>query len=69
MPFKIVRKDITKVKADVIVNIANPALICASGTDCAIYDAVGREQLLIERKLIGRIVRGEIAVTRASVSS
>ena len=33
MPFKIVRNDITRVKADVIVNTANPNPICASGTD------------------------------------
>lgn len=65
MPFKIVRNDITKVKADVIVNTANPEPICASGTDRAIYDAAGREQLLAERKQIGRIARGEIAVTGA----
>lgn len=37
MPFKIVRNDITKVKADAIVNTANPYPICASGTDLAIY--------------------------------
>ena len=65
MPFKIVRNDITKVKADVIVNTANPEPICASGTDRAIYDEAGREQLLTERKQIGRIDRGEIAVTGA----
>ena len=33
MPFKIVRNDITRVKADAIVNTANPDPICASGTD------------------------------------
>ena len=42
MPFKIVRNDITKVKADVIVNTANPNPICASGTDLAIYEAAGK---------------------------
>ena len=44
MPFKIVRNDITKVKADVIVNTANPNPICASGTDLAIYEAAGKER-------------------------
>ena len=48
MPFKIVRNDITKVKADVIVNTANPNPICASGTDLAIYEAAGKE---VERLL------------------
>ena len=38
MPFKIVRNDITKVKADAIVNTANPNPICVSGTDLAIYE-------------------------------
>ena len=65
MPFKIVRNDITKVKADVIVNTANPNPICASGTDLAIYKAAGKEQLLAERASIGKIARGNIAVTGA----
>ena len=65
MPFKIVRNDITKVKADVIVNTANPNPICASGTDLAIYEAAGKKQLLAERQKIGKIVRGEVAVTGA----
>ena len=43
MPFKIVRNDITKVKADAIVNTANPYPICVSGTDLAIYEAAGKK--------------------------
>ena len=65
MPFKIVRNDITKVKADIIVNTANPKPIYASGTDAAIYHAAGTEELLAERKKIGEIARGDIAVTPA----
>lgn len=65
MPFKIVRNDITRVKADVIVNTANPNPICASGTDLAIYEAAGKEKLLEERAGIGKIARGDIAVTGA----
>ena len=53
MPFKIVRNDITKVKADIIVDTANPKPICVSGTDLAIYEAAGKEQLLAERAGIG----------------
>lgn len=65
MPFKIVRNDITKVKADIIVNTANPKPICVSGTDLAIYEAAGKEQLLAERAGIGKIARGDVAVTKA----
>ena len=65
MPFQIIRNDITKVKADVIVNTANPEPIYESGTDAAIYEAAGAEDLLKERKKIGNIKRGDIAVTPA----
>ena len=65
MPFQIIRNDITKVKADVIVNTANPKPTYGSGTDSAIYKAAGEEQLLAERKKIGVIKRGDIAVTPA----
>ena len=69
MPFKIVRNDITKVKADVIVNTANPNPICVSGTDLAIYEAAGKENLLAERANIGKIARGDIAVSSGSYDS
>ena len=65
MPFQIIRNDITKVKADAIVNTANPEPIYAAGTDSAIYHAAGEKLLLEQRKKIGRIEPGEVAVTSA----
>ena len=58
MPFKIIRNDITKVRADAIVNTANPEPVIGRGTDSAIYMAAGEEQLLTERKKIGPIRPG-----------
>lgn len=65
MPFQIVRNDITKVKADAIVNTANPKPKFASGTDAAIYTAAGKKELLQARKEIGDIAVGNVAVTPA----
>ena len=65
MSFKIIRNDITKVKADVIVNTANPKPVIGSGTDNAIYTAAGEKELLTERQKIGDIAPGRTAVTPA----
>lgn len=65
MSFKIVRNDITKIKADAIVNTANPEPIYSAGTDSAVYIAAGAGKLLEERKKIGRIAEGDVAVTPA----
>ena len=65
MPFQIIRNDITKVTADVIVNTANPEPKYMAGTDSAIYRAAGEEKLLAERKKIGNIAPGDVAVTPA----
>ena len=65
MPFQIIRNDITKVKADVIVNTANPKPVIGGGTDSAIYSAAGEVELLAERKKIGNIAPGQAAVTPA----
>lgn len=65
MPFQIIRNDITKVKADAIVNTANPRPVIGSGTDSAIYAAAGEDQLLAERKKIGNIRPGCAASTPA----
>ena len=65
MPFQIIRNDITKVRADAIVNTANPKPIIGGGTDSAIYAAAGKDRLLAERKKIGDIVGGDATVTPA----
>ncbi|MBR2526946.1 MAG: macro domain-containing protein [Blautia sp.] len=64
MPFQIIRNDITKVKADAIVNTANPHPIIGSGTDSAIHKAAGLE-LLNARKKIGDIPPGSAVSTPA----
>ena len=65
MAFQIIRNDITKVTADAIVNSANPEPIYAAGTDKAIYEAAGAEELLEERRKIGNIETGQAAATPA----
>lgn len=65
MPFQIIRNDITKVKADAIVNTANPKPTIGRGTDSAIYAAAGKDQLLAAREKIGNIAPGEAAYTDA----
>jgi len=65
MPFKVIRNDITKVKAEIIVNSANPLPRIGSGTDSAIYESAGAEQLLQERLKIGDIDPGNAEYTSA----
>lgn len=66
MAFKIIRNDITKVKADVLVNSANTKPICAGyRTDAAIYEAAGYDDMLAARQKIGDIKVGHAAVTPA----
>ena len=65
MPFEIIRNDITKVKADVIVNTANPKPVIGSGTDSAVYHAAGESLLLAERRKIGDIMPGAAVATPA----
>lgn len=65
MPLKLIRNDITKVKADAIVNTANPDPVYRKGTDSAVYQKAGIKSLLARRKKIGRIKEGEAAITPA----
>lgn len=65
MPLQIIRNDITKVKADVIVNTANPEVAVGKGVDSAIYKAAGYDELIRARAEIGRMKPGEAKATPA----
>ncbi|MCR5203018.1 MAG: macro domain-containing protein [Lachnospiraceae bacterium] len=65
MPFQIIRNDITKVKADAIVNTANPEAIVGAGVEKVIYNAAGEKELLDARKMIGVLKPGEVNITSA----
>lgn len=65
MSFKIERNDITKVHTDAIVNTANPLPRVGRGTDTAVYNAAGREELLKARKKIGVIEPGHSVSTKS----
>ncbi len=65
MAFKIERNDITKVHADALVNTANHYPRIGSGTDTAVYNAAGWEELLEARKKIGIIERGHSVATES----
>ncbi|MBE6765568.1 MAG: RNase III inhibitor [Ruminococcaceae bacterium] len=62
MPFEIVRNDITNMKADAIVNAANPRPIIGYGVDSGIHKKAG-SKLLEARKKIGDIEFGDAAAT------
>ncbi len=64
MPLQIIRNDITQVRADAIVNTANPRPVIGRGTDRAIYQAAGPE-LLRARRRIGELRPGQAAQTPA----
>ena len=65
MPLKIVRNDITKVRADAIVNSANKNPICGGGAEYHIYQAAGHTELLAAREKVGTLKVAEVAVTPA----
>lgn len=64
MPLQIIRADLANIKADAIVNSANPQPIVGMGVDFRLHQAAG-PRLLEERRKIGFIDEGEVVVTEA----
>ncbi len=64
MPLEIIRGDVTKVRADAIVDTANPEPVVGRGTDAAVHAAAGPE-LLEARKSVGPLAPGSSAATPA----
>jgi O-acetyl-ADP-ribose deacetylase (regulator of RNase III) len=63
MPFNIVRQDITKMKADAIVNAANTDLAMGGGVCGAIFRAAGADKLQAACDKLAPIKAGEAVIT------
>lgn len=63
MPFSIVRNDIARVNADVLVNAANERLAAGGGVCGAIFDSAGASRMAAACAQIGRCPTGSAVTT------
>ena len=63
MPFEVIHGDVTKIRADAIVNAANTELLPGGGVCGAIFAAAGYQDLLKECMAIGHCDVGKSVIT------
>lgn len=63
MPFSIVRNDIARVRADVLVNAANERLVAGGGVCGAIFEGAGASRMAAACAQIGRCPTGSAVTT------
>ena len=64
MPYRLLHRDITKVKVDAVVSPANIKPVCTPGLEMEIYQAAGYENMLSARRNLGNLECGQAAWTK-----
>ena len=64
MPYKLLHRDITKIKTDAIVNATNTLPICSPGLEMELYQAADYVKMLEARRALGKIECGQAAWTK-----
>ena len=58
MPYRLLHRDITQMRADAIISPANTKPVCTPGVEMEIYQVAGYEDMLSARRELGDLECG-----------